>query len=118
MSAAMSAMTVPAPIAAAPVSTMQPLSTASVISAPAVAAPTYTTTMGAPVTYSVAAPATAYAAPAMTYAAPAASVTTAPGAAMMVQGGTSGTGSLFDMIDRNHDGIISRTEFQNVVLTQ
>jgi len=66
-------------------------------------------------------PATTYAAPAMTYAAPAmqtyaAPVTTyaAPAMAMIepVAYAAPAAVSMFDQIDRNHDGVITKAEFQ------
>merc|ERR1719291_1611172 len=57
----------------------------------------------APATYAT------QAAPMMTYAAPAAPMTTAP---MTYAAPTMAAPTGFDAIDRNHDGVISRAEFQ------
>jgi hypothetical protein len=69
-------------------------------------------------------PTTTFAAPAVTYAAPAlqtyaAPVTTYAAPAMMTEpvafaapATTSGSASMFDQIDSNHDGVITKAEFQ------
>jgi len=72
------------------------------------AAPATTVQYAAPASVSYAAPVTTYAAPAaVTYAAPQATV-----ASSVQYGAPVVAGNAFDMIDANHDGVISRGEMQ------
>merc|ERR1712066_865120 len=69
------------------------------VAAPQAAPMAYAPPVATPLTYTAAAPAP------MTYAAPAATV--APTAATAVP--------LFDLFDRNHDGVINRREFEQTL---
>merc|ERR550537_1992742 len=65
-------------------------------------APTAAAVHAAPAQTTYAAPPTTYAAPSMAYGAPMPATTT----------------SAFDMLDRNHDGVISRAEFAQAMQQQ